>query len=47
MEVAVTLKFIANKDLARVIVNSTVQEKAVAQPTDSKLLETARAKDVE
>jgi len=47
MEVAVTLKLIAKKELARVIVDSTVQEKAVAHPTDSKLLETARAKVVE
>ena len=47
MEVAVTLKLIARKELARVIVDSTVQEKAVAHPTDSKLLETARAKVVE
>ena len=30
--------------LASVVVDSTVQEKAVAHPTDSKLLETARAK---
>jgi hypothetical protein len=42
MEVAVTLKLIAKKELTRVIVDSTVQEKAVAHPTDSKLLETAR-----
>lgn len=47
MEVAVTLKLIAKKELARVIVDSTVQEKAVAHPTDSKLLETARSKVVE
>ena len=47
MEVAVTLNLIASKELARVIVESTVQEKAVAHPTDSKLLETARAKVVE
>lgn len=47
MEVAVTLKLIARKELARVIVDSTVQEKAVAHPTDSKLLETARVKVVE
>jgi IS5 family transposase len=47
MEVAVTLKLIARKELARVIVDSTVQEKAVAHPTDSNLLETARAKVVE
>ena len=47
MEVAVTLKLIAKKELTRVIVDSTVQEKAVAHPTDSKLLETARSKVVE
>ncbi|WP_108406383.1 hypothetical protein [Limnohabitans sp. 2KL-17] len=46
MEVAVTLKLIAKKELTRVIVDSTVQEKAVAHPTDSKLLETARSKVV-
>jgi transposase, IS5 family len=47
MEVAVTLKLIAKKELTRVIVDSTVQEKAVAHPTGSKLLETARSKVVE
>ncbi len=47
MEVAVTLKLIARKELTRVIVDSTVQEKAVTHPTDSKLLETARAKVVQ
>ena len=47
MEEAVTLKLIAKKELTRVIVDSTVQEKAVAHPTDSKLLETARSKAVE
>jgi IS5 family transposase len=46
-EVAVTLKLIAKKELTRVIVDSTVQEKAVAYLTDSKLLETARSKVVE
>lgn len=47
INVAVMLKLIAKKDLAQVIVDSTVQQKAVAHPTDSKLLETARAKLVE
>lgn len=47
MEVAVTLKLIARRELTRVIVDSTVQEKAVAHPTDSKLLETARTKVVQ
>lgn len=47
IEVAVTLKLIARQELARIIVDSTVQEKALAHPTDSKLLETARLKLVE
>jgi IS5 family transposase len=47
IEVAVTLKLIAKKELSRIIVDSTVQEKAIAHPTDSKLLETARVKLVE
>ncbi len=47
MELAVTFNLIAKKELTRVIVDSTVQEKAVADPTDSKLLETARSKVVE
>ena len=41
IKVVVTLKLIAKNELTRVIVDSTVQEKAVAHPTDSKLLETA------
>lgn len=41
---AVSLKLIPAAALATVIVDSTVQEKAVAHPTDSKLLETARSK---
>ncbi|WP_158271663.1 transposase [Limnohabitans sp. 2KL-1] len=41
MEVAVTLKLIAKKELTRVIVDSTVQAKAVAHPTDSKALHNA------
>jgi len=44
---AVDLKLIAPEELSRVIVDTTVQEKAIAHPTDSKLLETARAKLVE
>ena len=44
---AVSLKLIPASALATVVVDSTVQEKAVAHPTDSKLLETARAKLVE
>lgn len=41
---AVSLGLIPATALATVIVDSTVQEKAVAHPTDSKLLETARSK---
>ena len=44
---AVCLKLIPAAALATVVVDSTVQEKAVAHPTDSKLLETARSKLVE
>jgi transposase, IS5 family len=47
MEVVVMLKLIAKKELTRVIVDSTVHEKAVAHPTDSKLQKTARSKVVE
>ena len=47
INVALTLKLIAKKELATVIVDSTVQEKAISHPTDSKLLETARLKLVE
>jgi IS5 family transposase len=44
---AVELKLIKPQELTRVIVDSTVQHKAIAHPTDSKLLETARVKLVE
>jgi IS5 family transposase len=44
VNLAVSLKLIPASALASVVVDSTVQEKAVAHPTDSKLLETARAK---
>lgn len=47
INVAVELKLIKPQELARVIVDSTVQHKAIAHPTDSRLLETARAKLVE
>ena len=47
VNLAVSLKLIPASALATVVVDSTVQEKAVAHPTDSKLLETARAKLVE
>jgi IS5 family transposase len=39
-------KAVAARDLSRVIVDTTVQEKAVAHPTDSRLLEVARRKRV-
>ena len=45
MEVAGTLKLIAKKGLVRVIFDTTGQEMALAHPTDSKLLETARTRD--
>lgn len=41
---AVNMKLISAKELATVVVDSTVQPKAIAHPTDSKLLETARQK---
>lgn len=44
MEVAVSLELILKKELTRVILDSTVQEEAVAHPTDIKLLETAISK---
>lgn len=47
VEVAVTLKLIAKSELSQIIVDSTVQEKGITHPTDSKLLGTARAKLVE
>ena len=47
IEVAVSLKLIAKKELSEIIVDSTVQEKAITHPTDSKLLPAARAKLVE
>ncbi|TCS98715.1 DDE family transposase [Tepidimonas ignava] len=43
INVAVELKLIKPQELTRVIVDSTVQPKAIAHPTDSRLLETARA----
>jgi IS5 family transposase len=45
-EVVATPKLIGKKELIRMIVYSTVQEKAVAHPTDSKLLEAAKSKVV-
>ena len=47
INVAVELKLIKTEELKRVIVDSTVQHKAIAHPTDSRLLETARTKLVE
>ena len=44
INVAVELKLIKPQELSRVIVDSTVQHKAIAHPTDSRLLETARTK---
>lgn len=44
INVAVELKLIKPQELSRVIVDSTVQEKAIAHPTDSRLLETARTR---
>lgn len=47
INVAVDLKLIKPQELSQVIVDSTVQEKAIAHPTDSRLLEVARTKLVE
>jgi IS5 family transposase len=47
INVAVELQLIKPQELSRVIVDSTVQHKAIAHPTDSRLLETARTKLVE
>jgi transposase, IS5 family len=44
IEAAVETKAVKPADLERVIVDTTVQEKAIAHPTDSRLLEVARAK---
>lgn len=38
------MRVVTVKDLSRVIVDSAVQEKAIAYPTDSRLLEIARRK---
>lgn len=47
INVAVELRLIPTQELTRVIVDSTVQHKAIAHPTDSRLLETARSKLVQ
>ena len=44
IEAAKAMKAIRPRDLERVVIDSTVQEKAVAYPTDSRLLEIARYK---
>jgi IS5 family transposase len=41
------MKFVSKKQMETVVVDSTVQHKAVAHPTDSRLLEVARHKLVE
>lgn len=41
---AVEIKAVQPAELERVVVDTTVQEKAIAYPTDSRLLEVARAK---
>lgn len=46
IEAALEMKAVRRNEFERVIVDSTVQEKAVAYPTDSRLLEVARAKVV-
>lgn len=44
IEAAVTMKAVSLKEFERVIVDTTVQEKAIAHPVDSRLLEIARHK---
>ena len=44
IEAAVAMKAVALKEFERVIVDTTVQEKAIAHPVDSRLLEIARHK---
>jgi IS5 family transposase len=46
IDTAVAMKAVRPKDLERVIVDTTVQEKAIAHPVDSRLLEIARHKVV-
>ena len=46
IETAVSMKAIKPAEFERLIVDSTVQEKAIAHPTDSRLLEVAREKIV-
>jgi IS5 family transposase len=44
---AVQMKAVTPVEFERVIVDTTVQEKAIAYPTDSRLLEVARARLVQ
>jgi len=44
IEAAVSMKAIKPAEFERIIVDTTVQEKAIAHPTDSRLLEVAREK---
>lgn len=44
VNLAVSLKLIDPRELSRVIVDTTVQPKAIAHPTDTRLLEVARVK---
>ena len=46
IDTAVAMEAVKPKDLERVIVDTTVQEKAIAHPVDSRLLEIARQKVV-
>jgi len=46
IETALAIKAVKKSEFERVIVDSTVQEKAIAHPTDSRLLEVAREKIV-
>lgn len=46
IDTAVAIQAVKPKDLERVIVDATVQEKAIAHPVDSRLLEIARHKVV-
>jgi transposase, IS5 family len=47
IEAAVAIKAVKPVELERVLVDSIVQEKAIAHPTDSRLLEVARVKIVQ
>lgn len=47
IDTAVATKAVRSSEFERIIVDSTVQEKAIAHPVDSRLLEIARAKVVQ